>query len=149
MTISALTLLPLPRATPEVDVHSPTFPTSPLASSGESTPHDFIMLTSDGRVYMVHWGPRPGAPPQTPAGAELVFDEKDELRREAGLPVDDGRWEWEGVCFHPKRTLEGEDGVAEQEKELDKGKGGSAIGVSEKMALVSVGCEECVFLTVH
>ncbi|KAL8291705.1 hypothetical protein RQP46_001963 [Phenoliferia psychrophenolica] len=88
VTISALTLLSQPRTLPTDD--SPT-PPSPSSSSGESTPHNFIMLTSDGRVYMVHWG---------------------------------------------------EEGVEEQERELNRAKGGSAIGVSEKMALVSVGCED-------
>lgn len=53
------------------------------------------------------------------------------------------KWRWEGVCFHPPRTVEDEaEGVEEQERELDKGKGGSTIGINDKMGLVIVGCEE-------
>lgn len=108
------------------------------------------MLTSDGRAYLVHWGPSsaslaalpplPKISPETPVVEEVLIDEKAELRKE----LESEKWGWEGKCFFPPRTLEGEEGIVEQELELDKGRAGSSLGVNEKMGLVAVGCEECV-----
>ncbi|KAI5481005.1 ribosome control protein 1 domain containing protein [Pseudohyphozyma bogoriensis] len=160
VTISELILLP-PRPDDEPSTSRPSTPTSTAfpgipPAPPKRTPHDFVMLTSDGRSYLVHWGPdpNPSHTPRTPSTPEfrklslaspgpepgsILFDEKVELRAQE---EEEEKWIWSGVCFHPRRTLEGEDGVAEQEKELDKGKGGSTIGVSEKMGLVAVGCED-------
>lgn len=135
VTISELILLPSPE--PEYSTEDQYYPPA-------RTPHDFLMLTSDGRAYFVHWGPFSNqadtaltspvmsASSSSPRITDAPFDKKPE----------EAKWSWRGVCFHPKRTLEGEDGIGEQEKELDKGKGGSTLALGDKMALVAVGCEE-------
>lgn len=148
MTIAELVLLPPPRNLSSDDLDYPLEP----QLEQERVPHDFIMLTSDGRAYMVHWGPPPGTRSRRPSAAPPTEAQDPEKAEPNGFSpelgqeeeVEEPKWEWHGTCFHPKRTLEGEAGLAEQEKELDKGKGGSTLGVSEKMALVAVGCEEYV-----
>lgn len=114
-------------------------------NSEETLPshYNYIILTSDGRSYFVRWGrtsssltpiiPDSNLPPIDSEKSErLLFDEKVELEQEA----QEIEWVWSGVCFH---SIENPG-----EKQYNGGKIGSCIGVNEKMALVSVGCEEFV-----
>ncbi|GAA5891765.1 hypothetical protein JCM5296_001855 [Sporobolomyces johnsonii] len=163
VTISSLVALPtLPAATaPSTHPYSRT-PTSPYPPSSSRKPSDFIMITSDGRAYLVHWGPpslssstsdtlspkkhKAFSPLSSPraSSSTLLFDDTDEAREEQ-------RWRWQGVCFHPQpqmaqakageKVVAGAEFVELQEKELDLGKGGSTAAVTERMGLVAVGCE--------
>ncbi|GAA5952681.1 hypothetical protein JCM21900_000402 [Sporobolomyces salmonicolor] len=164
VTISSLLALPSlqPATAPSTHPYSRT-PTSPYPPSSSRKPSDFIMITSDGRAYLVHWGPSslpsstsdtlspkklkaysPLASPRA-SSSTLLFDDMDEAREEQ-------RWRWEGVCFHPHpRMAQGKEGEKDvegagfaelQEKELDLGNGGSTVAVNERMGLIAVGCED-------
>ncbi|BGO89111.1 hypothetical protein NBRC10512_003856 [Rhodotorula toruloides] len=110
----------------------------------------FIMTTSDGRAYIVRWAPPApshdaATPLYTPAGASTAsllspLSPTDE----SGPNLAANRWTWTGLCFHPAAPGErgSEEWVAAQEKELDKGKGASAVDLNEQMGLVTVGCED-------
>lgn len=110
------------------------------------------MTTSDGRAYIVRWAPPApshdaATPLYTPAGASTAsllspLSPTDE----SGPNLAANRWTWTGLCFHPAAPggRGSEEWVAAQEKELDKGKGASAVDLNEQMGLVTVGCEECV-----
>ncbi|SCV72828.1 BQ2448_4365 [Microbotryum intermedium] len=134
------------------------------------TPTRFIMLTSDGRAYLVRWAPsitppqtpgtwsrRPsstasfGPPSSSPTSPTVNVGLKgagvDQVVFDAGVESQAPQeWEWQGVCFHP-RVEGGEDDDAEektrrQEKLLDQGKGGSGVALNEKFGLVAVGCQD-------
>lgn len=156
VTITSLIALPNPPTsntpppwTPRRPSYTPNGTSSPNSTSTLRTPTKFVMLMSDGRAYLVSWAPpltehTPKPPSRRMSNGrqeepEVLFDEKrdEEEQRRAGE-----KWRWEGVCFHPERKEEGELGEQKQEKELDKGKGGSTIGANDEMGLVAVGCEE-------
>lgn len=164
VTIASLLALPAPPTstspapwTPRRPSYTPNGTSSPSTPSPRS-PTKFVMLMSDGRAYLVSWSPPPAehTPKSSTANlkrrmsgisedggveGELLFDEK---KAEEEQEKSREKWRWEGVCFHPAVEAEKvpEQVEAEQEKQLDKGKGGSTVGVNDKMGLVAVGCEE-------
>lgn len=162
MTIASLIALPSPPTssapapwTPRRPSYVPNGASSPSSSTPQRSPTKFVMLMSDGRAYLVSWAPpttehtsklptskrRMSTAINEEGPAEVLFDEKaaDEEQERT-----QEKWAWEGVCFHPLREKEGQEGELAQEKELDKGKGGSTLGLNDKMGLVAVGCEEWV-----
>ena len=159
VTIAALVALPNPPIgtapapwTPRRPSYVPNGAASPNPAAQQRVPTKFVMLMSDGRAYLVSWAPpttehTPKLPTSKrrisstiPEGrtADVLFDEKAAEEEQMGQQ----KWSWEGVCFHPMRELEGEEGELAQEKELDKGVGGSTLGLNDKMGLIAVGCEE-------
>ncbi|GAA5957240.1 hypothetical protein JCM3765_000401 [Sporobolomyces pararoseus] len=151
VTISQLVALPQPQ-----EVETGDTPTRRVSTR-------FVMLTSDGRAYLVNWGlkiktTRDTTPLTTTmkttsnlSSDNILFDLDQDGQREpteGGDQDDDDDWEWIGVCFHPRqseRELEEEEEgslIEDQEKELDKGKGASTSCFNEKMDLIAVGCED-------
>lgn len=106
------------------------------------------MLTSDGRAYIVRWAPPP-MPSEKKLGKARALDDDEEapdvLFDEKRASEEETKWTWIGECFHPALPASSGVNVEEEEcreRELDKGKGASTVGVNEKMGLVAVGCEE-------
>lgn len=154
-TIYAVTisqLIPIPTSSiPKPLIRTPhaaSHPFDPPPSS--ATPQDFVMLTSDGRAYVAHWGPSATAPissplsrPLAPANSsDILFDEKAELKQE--IEDEANKWIWSGVCFHPPTLDDGEASLDEQDHQLDLGKGASTADLNLKMGLIAIGCEESV-----
>lgn len=152
VTISKL--IEIPSDQDETSAARPDHPFDPLFVANPAREHQFIMLTSDGRGYLVHWGPPPYASsslsrgstqssnqlPPVVAEEEVLFDEKAELKKEREAEAN--RWLWSGVCFHPCTEEKGEEMLDAQDRELDKGKGASEVDLNLKMGLIAVGCEE-------
>lgn len=98
---------------------------------------EFVMLTSDGRAYLVKWS-SVVPPSATTPSTEPIDGEKLEEKMEEKGEGEETRWEWQGVCFHPSRGRAGK----EKKGEIDWRKAGRDACVNERMGLVSIGCEE-------
>lgn len=98
---------------------------------------EFVMLTSDGRAYLVKWSPIVPPSATTPS-TEPIDGEKLEEKMEEKGEGEETRWEWQGVCFHPSRGRAGKG----KGGEIDWRKAGRDACVNERMGLVSIGCEE-------
>lgn len=101
---------------------------------------EFVILASDGRGYLVHWGPSSLVVvpiPQKREGKEVLFDE--DLETGAQEREDRERWEWKGICFHPPPAATVEGG------ELEEGVQAIEVVFNDAFGLLTLGCREYVF----
>lgn len=92
---------------------------TPAATKGDTfaSMHDFVMIASDGRAYLVRWDPERASRPYR-AQTEVLFDDADQEKAP----------EWRGVCFH--EPSQGSFGTC-----------ASSAAFNPRFGLAAIGCE--------